>query len=54
MPVYETIFNNLISLIQNLTNTNILPRTTHDIVVHVQPEKKTYHLRPRKPISYKV
>lgn len=53
MPVYETLYNNLISLIQNLTNTNVLPRTTQDIKVNIQV-KKTYNLRPRKPISYKV
>lgn len=55
MPVYETIYNNLVNLIQNLTNTNVLPRTTQDIVVNVQPIKKTYNLRPRNfSISYKV
>lgn len=54
MPVYETIYNNLVNLIQNLTNANVLPRTTHDIVVNVQTTKKTYNLRPRKPVSYKV
>lgn len=53
MPVYETLYNNIISLIQNLTNTNVLPRTTQDIKVNIQV-KKTYNLRPRKPISYKV
>lgn len=55
MPVYQTIYNNLVNLIQNLTNTNVLPRTTQDIVVNVQPMKKTYNLRPRNAsISYKV
>ena len=54
MPVYETLYNSLISLIQNLTNSNILPRTTHDITVNLQPVKNTYNLRPRKSISYKV
>lgn len=53
MPVYETIYNNFVNLIQNLTNTNILPRTTQDVTVNVQV-KKTYNLRPRKSISYKV
>lgn len=54
MPVYETLYNNLVAIIQNITNSNILPRTTHDITVNVQPVKKTYNLRPRKPISYKI
>lgn len=54
MPVYETLYNNLVAIIQNLTNANILPRTTQDITVNVQPLKKTYNLRPRKPISYKI
>ena len=55
MPVYQTIYNNIVNLIQNLTNTNVLPRTTHDITVNVQPIKKTYNLRPRNfSISYKV
>ena len=53
MPVYETLYNNFVALIQNLTNTNVLPRTTQDITVNVQV-KKTYNLRPRKPISYKI
>ncbi len=52
MPVYETLYNNIVAIIQNLTNTNVLPRTTHDITVNVV--KKTYNLRPRKAISYKV
>ncbi len=54
MPVYETLYNNIVAIIQNLTNTNVLPRTTHDITVNVQHVKKTYNLRPRKAISYKV
>lgn len=53
MPVYETIYNNFVTLIQNLTNTNVLPRTTQDVTVNVQV-KKTYNLRPRKVVSYKV
>ena len=54
MPQYETIYSRLVSLLQTLTNTNVLPRTTQDITVNVQPEKRVYHLRPRKAISYKV
>lgn len=54
MPVYETIYNNLLNLIQNLTNINILPRTTQDLTVNLKAPRKTYNLRPRKSISYKV
>lgn len=54
MPQAETIYSRLVSLLQNLTNANILPRTTHDLTVNLQPTRKTYDLRPRKAISYKV
>ena len=54
MPVYETIYNNFIALIHTLTKTNILPVTTQDTVTVNLQTKRTYNLRPRKSVSYKV
>ena len=54
MPVYETIYNNIVSLIQNLTKTNVLPVTSQDAVTINLQTKRPYNLRPRKSVSYKV
>ncbi len=54
MPVYQTIYNNIVSLIQNLTKTNVLPVTAQDAVTINVQTKKSYNLRPRKSVSYKV
>lgn len=54
MPVYETIYNHVVSLLQNLTKTNVLPVTTQDTVTVNVQTKNTYNLRPRKSVSYKI
>lgn len=54
MPVYESIYNNLVALIQSLTKTNVLPLTVQDTVTVNVQTKKSYNLRPRKSVSYKV